>query len=436
MLFACNVSDLGNWKTKSENPEYLHRSIKAITDVMVQDIYSPPVASRTYAYISIAGYETAIQGNTSYLSLAGQLNDFGPIPIPDPTKEYCFSLASVHAILIVGKSMVSSEEKIDSYHTTIMNEFISLGIPNEIYNNSITYGNQVAKHILTWASKDNYSQTRSLPKYSLKNDDESWKPTPPSYMKAVEPNWNQIRPFLIDSAQQFKPILATSFSTNKNSQFYKEAFSVYKVGLALSDEQSEMANFWDCNPFKMSVNGHVMFATKKISPGGHWMNIARLSCRKANAGFTHSAEAYVNLALTIADSFISCWDEKYRSNVVRPETYINQHIDNNWVPLLQTPPFPEYTSGHSVVSSASAEVLTKLFGNNFSFADSTELEFGIPVRQFKSFVNAAEEASMSRFYGGIHYMPAIINGMKEGKKIGEFYNHKLKTRRENNSPNK
>ena len=140
--------------------------------------------------------------------------------------------------------------------------------------------------------------------------------------------------------------------------------------------------------------------------------------------------------MTIADSFISCWDEKYRSNVVRPETYINQYIDKNWVPLLQTPPFPEYTSGHSVVSSASAEVLTKLFGSNFSFSDSTELEFGIPVRQFKSFVNAAEEASMSRFYGGIHYMPSIVNGMKEGKKIGEFYNQKLKTRPENYTPNR
>lgn len=436
LLFACTVSDLENWKAKSENPEYLHRSIKKITDVMVQDIYSPPVASRTYAYISVAGYETAIQGNTSYLSLAGQLNDFDPLPVPDPKKEYCFSLASVHAILIVGKSLVSSEEMIDSFQATIMKEFVSLGIPNEIYNNSISYGNQVAKHILTWASKDNYSQTRSLPKFSVKSDEASWKPTPPSYLKAVEPNWNKIRPFLIDSAQQFRPLLATPFSTNKNSKFYKEAFSVYKSGLSLADEQSEIAFFWDCNPFKMSVNGHVMFATKKISPGGHWINIARISCRKANTDFTQSAEVYANLALTIADSFISCWDEKYRSNVVRPETYINQYIDKNWVPLLQTPPFPEYTSGHSVVSSASAEVLTKLFGSNFSFSDSTELEFGIPVRQFKSFVNAAEEASMSRFYGGIHYMPSIVNGMKEGKKIGEFYNQKLKTRPENYTPNR
>ncbi len=435
LVFSCKPSESLNWRSSVENAEYLHRSIKIVTDVMVHDIYSPPVASRTYAYVIIAGYEAAIQGNTNYLSLSGQLNDFEPIPVPDKKKEYCFYLASVHAILTVGKSMVSSEEKIESFQASIMKEFISLGVPDEIYNNSISYGNQVADHILAWASKDNYKQTRSLPKFFVKNDDSSWKPTPPSYLRAVEPNWNKIRTFLIDSAQQFRPVPATRFSIKKDSQFYQEALFVYTNGLALSKEQSEIANFWDCNPFKMSVNGHVMFATKKISPGGHWVNITRLSCRKANANYIRSAEAYTILALTIADSFISCWDEKYRSNVVRPETYINQYIDKNWIPLLQTPPFPEYTSGHSVISSASAVVLTKLFGNNFSFSDSTELEFGIPARDFKSFVSAAEEASISRFYGGIHYMPSIVNGMKEGKEIGDFYNRKLKTRRENYRPN-
>jgi hypothetical protein len=247
-------------------------------------------------------------------------------------------------------------------------------------------------------------------------------------MKAVEPHWNKMRSFFLDSANQFLPPPPTPFSTDKNSDFYKEALAVRDVAVALTEEQKNLANFWDCNPFKMNVNGHVMFASKKISPGGHWMNIARLACRKISANPIQSLEAYACLAITLADAFISCWDEKYRSQVIRPETYINKYIDPSWMPLLQTPPFPEYTSGHSVVSSASAIMMTKIFGDNFSFADSTELEFGIPVRSFTSFRQAAEEAAISRFYGGIHYMPAIKNGFVEGTDLGNYMIRKLRTR--------
>lgn len=426
---SCLTSENKNWGRQSGDPDYIHRSIKQITDVIVQDIYSPPVASRIYAYISIAGYEAAIHENTKYLSLAGQLNDLSPLPQPDSGKHYSFHLASVHSILTVGKSMVSSENKIEEFHKKIIEEFKASGMPEDVFQNSISFGDQVAAHILAWAAKDNYKQTRSFSKFSISDDDNSWKPTPPSYMKAVEPHWNKIRTFLIDSAQQFKPLPPTPFSSDKNSQFYKEALDVHKKGLDLSSEQKEIANFWDCNPFKMNINGHVMFATKKISPGGHWINITRLASKKSNADFIQSAEAYATLSITLADSFISCWDEKYRSNVVRPETFINQYIDENWIPLIQTPPFPEYTSGHSVVSTASAVILSKLFGENFSYADSTEVEFGIPVRKFQSFKQAAKEAAISRFYGGIHYMPSIINGMQEGNKIGEFVIQRLRTRK-------
>ena len=426
---SCSTSETKNWEKKSADPAYIHRSIKQITDVIVQDIYSPPVASRTYAYISIAGYEAAIHGSTKYLSLAGQLNALSPLPKPDPGKQYSFHLASVHSILAVGKSMVSSEKKIEEFHKKIMEEFKASGMPDEVFQNSISFGDQVAGHILAWAAKDNYKQTRSFSKFSISDDDNSWKPTPPSYMKAVEPHWNKIRTFLIDSAQQFKPFPPTPFSSDKNSQFYKEALDVHKKGLDLSSEQIEIANFWDCNPFKMNINGHVMFATKKISPGGHWINITRLASKKSNADFIQSAEAYASLSITLADSFISCWDEKYRSNVIRPETFINQYIDENWMPLLQTPPFPEYTSGHSVASTASAVMLSKLFGENFSYDDSTEVEFGIPVRKFQSFKQAAKEAAISRFYGGIHFMPSITNGMEEGNKIGEFVSQRLKTKK-------
>lgn len=430
-LFSLSVFGKDNlpWKEKTEKAEYIHRAVKQVTDVMVHDIYSPPVASRTYAYISIAGYEAAIPGNPKFQTLAGQLRGLKALPKPKAGEELSYCLASVHAILTVGKAMVVSEEQIQNFYNGITKEFLAAGMPETVFHHSIAYGQKIADHILAWAADDNYRQTRTFAKYALETDAASWKPTPPSYMKAVEPHWNKIRPFVIDSSQQFKPLPPTPFSTDKESQFYKEAMAVRDAGIQLTREQKEIANFWDCNPFKMNLNGHVMYASKKISPGGHWMNITRLVCQKTGADIVPSLEAYACLSITIADAFISCWDEKYRSRVIRPETYINQYIDAGWMPLLQTPPFPEYTSGHSVLSTASAVMLSKIFGENFSFTDSTEVEFGIPVRNFASFRQAAEEAAISRLYGGIHYMPSIINGAEEGNAIGNFVTRKLKTRK-------
>lgn len=428
LLASCS-SDNKEWKQKAQNPKYLHKSVKQITDVIVHDIFSPPVASRIYAYSSIAGYEAAIHQNENYQTLAGQLTGLEAFPQPNADVEYCFPLASVQATLRVGRTLVFSEDKMDVFYNGIMEEYREMGIPDDVFDRSIEFGNQIADHVIAWSSKDNYKQSRSFPKYSILNDVATWKPTPPAYMDAVEPHWNKIRPFAIDSAQQFKPIPPTSFSTDKNSQFYKEALEVYEIGKNMTEEQKEIAFFWDCNPFMMNVKGHVMFATKKISPGGHWMNITNVVCTQVHADFVQSAEAYTLVSIALIDAFISCWDEKYRSKLIRPETYINQYIDEDWVPVLQTPPFPEYTSGHSVISAASATTLTNLFGDNFVFTDSTEVEFGLTARSFKSFYDASAEAAISRMYGGIHYRPACEVGVKEGKDIGNFILNKVKTRK-------
>lgn len=418
-----------NWKAKTEKPEYIHRAIKKMTDVMVHDIYSPPVASRTYAYITIAGYEAGLHGNAAYQSIASQVRGLKAVPKPKHGEEYSFTLAAVHAILTVGKTMVISEQVIEDFYAANLLAFKQAGMPEAVFLRSLAYGQQVAAQVLAWAAEDNYRQTRTFTKYALDTEAGTWKPTPPSYMKAVEPHWNKLRTFLIDSVQQFRPKPPTPFSTDSSSQFYKEALEVRNAGLNLSEDQLAAANFWDCNPFKMNLNGHVMFASKKISPGGHWINITRLACEKAGLGMAESLEAYACLSIAMADAFIICWDEKYRSKVIRPETYINKYIDGAWTPLLQTPPFPEYTSGHSVVSGAAAVILTRIFGDKFAYADSTELEFGIPVRNFTSFHQAAEEAAISRLYGGIHYMPAIRNGLEEGKKLGQFLCQRLQPKR-------
>tara|TARA_R110002050_G_scaffold286121_2_gene436361 strand:- start:151427 stop:152743 length:1317 start_codon:yes stop_codon:yes gene_type:complete len=431
LLFLIGIGSHLNaqeWRLKTEQADYIHDAIKQVTDVMVYDIYSPPVTSRTYAYVSVAAYETLIQENGTYQSLAGQLHGLDAIPVPDKNKTYSFTLAAIHAILTSGKSFVISEDKIEVFEDLMLREFKHHGIPDEVFQNSIQYGQKIAEHILAWANKDNFAVIRSLPEYRVLNDKASWMPTPPAYMKAIEPHWNKLRTFMIDSAAQFKPSPPPSFSIDTTSLFYKDVIAVYEKVNINTTEEIEIAKFWDCNPFKMNVRGHVMYATKKISPNGHWMNITALVCRKVNATAVQSAEAYAQLSVTLADCFISCWDEKYRSSVIRPETYINEYLDPNWLPVLQTPPFPEYTSGHSVVSSGAAIILTKLFGDDFAFSDDTEEEFGLPTRHFTSFKNAANEAAISRFYGGIHYMPAIVEGQKEGFAIGTFFTNGLNTR--------
>lgn len=436
VVFGCSTvlkESREDWRLTTQNPEFIHASVKQVTDVIVHDIFSPPVASRIYVYMSVAGYEAMIPQNPDYQSLAGQLTGFTATPKPDEGKEYSYTLASTQAMLRIGKQLVFSEDKMQVFYDSIMREFKNSGMPDDVFERSVAYGNAVADHVLAWSSKDNYKQSRSFPKYSIENNPATWKPTPPAYMDAVEPHWNKIRPFAIDSAAQFAPQPPTTFSKERSSQFYKEATEVYTMGKNLTDEQRQIAAFWDCNPFVMNVKGHVMFATKKISPGGHWMNITRVACKKSKADAMKAAEAYARVSIALVDGFISCWDEKYRSRVIRPESYINEYIDEDWVPMLQTPPFPEYTSGHSVISSASAVTLTSLFGDNFAFTDSTEIEFGLTARSFTSFNNAAQEAAISRMYGGIHYRPAVENGLKEGTALGNFINHKIRTRKEEGS---
>jgi hypothetical protein len=241
---------------------------------------------------------------------------------------------------------------------------------------------------------------------------------------------------MLDSVSQFSCPPPNKYSTDTASAFYKDLKHVYEVGKNLSKEQSEIAMFWDCNPFALQQVGHLEFGIKKISPGGHWMGITGIACKKQQLSLSATAYVHAMVSFAMADAFIACWNNKYKYNRVRPETAIRKLIDRNWSPLLQTPPFPEYTSGHSVISAAASTVLTHLFGDHFSFTDHTEEEFGLPPRRFNSFVEAAKEAAISRLYGGIHFKDAIENGVKEGEQIGKFVilrSSKITARNKNNA---
>ncbi|MBW4359558.1 vanadium-dependent haloperoxidase [Flavobacterium taihuense] len=420
----------GKQKSIVVMPNEYHAAIENVTQIMIHDIFSPPVASRIYVYPNVAAYEVIAQNSKKYNSLQGQLKGLDSIPVLDPKSGVNKDLAALIAHMEVSKQLVFSEDMIEVFRDSLYKKWENENAKE--FEVSKEYGLKVAERIKKWMGKDNYKQTRTLPKFSVfANQAGRWQPTPPAYMDAVEPHWGEIRTLVLDSASQFKPAPALPFSLDKNSPFFKQVQEVYDISLATKKkgddcEEIKIAQFWDCNPYVSVSQGHMMFAKKKISPGAHWMGITKIACKKANADFDKTVFAYTKTSVGMFEAFISCWDEKYRSNVVRPETVINQNIDENWKPLLQTPPFPEYTSGHSVLSTVAATVLTSVFGENFSFVDDTELQFGLPSRTFKNFLDASKEAAMSRFYGGIHYRAAIENGMVEGKNVGDFVVNKLK----------
>ena len=409
---------------QTDDPTIYHQSFKALTDVIVHDIFSPPVASRIYTYSAIAGYEAARWKDSSLPSFSESVKHLKPVPAPDTSLEYSYEMAGTLAMLKVGRALIFSEDSITKKITSAEEFYRRSGMPEDIYNRTVTWSDSVAAHIIRWSGKDNYKQTRSFPKYSILNDAATWKPTPPGYMDGIEPSWNKIRTMYMDSSAQFKPAPPTKYDMTKGSPYYNETMEVYNAVKNATPEMIEIANFWDCNPFKLNVTGHVMHATKKISPGGHWINITALACKQAKLDFLQSSRAYATVSSGLFDAFISCWDEKYRSVATRPETVINEKIDPEWLPILQTPPFPEYTSGHSVASGAASVILTNLLGDNFAFTDDTEVEFGLDTRNFTSFSQAADEAAISRLYGGIHFMPAIKNGVEQGRAIGNLVSEK------------
>ena len=424
LLNACS-SDNKKIEVKSIN---YFQTIDLVTNVMVHDIFSPPVASRIYAYPNIAAYEIIAQNSTIYKTLVGQLPEFDPIPKCNDDKVN-LGVSALVAHITLSAEMVFSKETLYQYRDSLYNVWKKIN--EEEFIVSKKYGEEVAQHVNKWIQKDNYGKTRTMPKYYLdKNDPSRWQPTPPIYMNGIEPHWREIRTLILDSASQFRPLPPPKFSLEKDSEFYKELLEVYDIGekITISGDKSnelEIARFWDCNPFVSVTRGHLMFAVKKISPGAHWIGITKIACVKKDFNLEKSINAFTITSIGIFDAFISCWDEKYRSNLVRPETLINLYLDDKWRPILQTPPFPEYTSGHSVVSGCASTILTSIFGNDFDFLDDTEIEYGLPIRTFHSFEQAANEAAISRLYGGIHYRSAIEEGLKQGRNIGEHINYKL-----------
>ena len=428
LFTACNHKPADYGKPFNDAIIYA-KTVKELNNVVMENNFPPIIASRNYVYANIAAYEVMVIGDKRFQSLAGQLKGLEPLPAQDTT-QVDFQYTSLLAFCKVGQAVTFPEGSMKTYVGRLDSMALANGMKAAMKQASSRLADSVANHILRWSKKDNYAQTRTAEKYNITSEEGRWVPTPPAYAQALEPHWREIRTMVMDSASQFVPPLPPVFDIrNKNSKYYSEVMAVKNAGDSLTDEQKHIAEFWDDLGTRMNVEGHVMFVTKKFSPPGHWMNIVGIAAEKANVDFSTTVYAYTKTAIAIFDAFIQCWDEKFRSNTIRPESVINKYIDQEWRPYLQTPPFPEYTCGHSTVSSAAAEALTDVFGDNFAYTDTSELEFGIKNRSFKSFRDAAIENNWARFYGGIHFHNSCLVSTEYGRKVGTLVNERLKMKK-------
>ncbi len=416
----CTNSGYGQKIASFTTSDYV-RTLKDATDVMVNDATPPPAASRYYAYINLAAVEAAALFNKEQPHFAGVLK--GLNDINDDNNLVKKSDEQLAIILALNKSAIRLlpsgyllKKKFDSLKVVAGKRKLSV----EKINATVELVDREVDQMIKYANADGFPRLSGYRRFTPSTGDEYWQPTGPGFMAAIEPYWNTLRTFFLDSCSQFSGGPPNPYSSDTSSFFYKELKEVYNSGKNFSKQQSDIAMFWDCNPFALQQLGHLEFGIKKISPGGHWLGITGIACKKQKLSLSETAYVHALVSMAIADAFISSWNNKYKYNRVRPVTAIRKLIDPNWSPLLQTPPFPEYTSAHSVISTSASTVLTHLLGDHFSFTDNTEVEFGLPSRQFNSFVEASNEAAISRLYGGIHFRDAIENGVKEGKQIGSF----------------
>lgn len=413
-------------KPTTTDVEYLHAAQKKLTDIIITDIFTPPVASRIYVYPLLAAYEAGKFTKTDAVSITAQLKGFDAMPTPENGKSYNYTVAAIKALCTTSKKVVFSTKEIDAFEAKTLDE-LKIGLTDEVFNNSVSFGDTVANTIIKRLNSDNYKETRGMERFEVKaNIAGRWVPTLPDYADAVEPHWAKMKTMLLDTCAQFRPVAPPPYSEDKNSPFWKALVEVHEMSKTVVEERENIMIFWDDNPFVSRSKGHLMFQDKKMTPGGHWLAICQSFLKDRKVGFYESLKAYTMTSLALYEGFISCWEAKYYYASVRPETVISAKLDKQWHPLLVTPPFPSYTSGHSTISAAAAETLTALFGDNQGYTDETEKEYGLPVRSFKSFREAAKEASISRVYAGIHYRFDCEIGNKQGIQVGQLLVSKIK----------
>lgn len=387
------------------------RAVEDVTAVIVHDVFSAPAAARLYAYTCLAGQEAMRLCGQTDTVLCESITAMPCVAIPDNLIIREPAIAAAYAMYLTARTFLYSEDMLMERCRTAMGNAYAEGSPE------YRLGQQVAEAVAGWSKSDGYAYTRTLPRYSPSGTPGSWEPTPPEYADGLEPYWGTLRRFVTGSNTMHKLPPLPVFDTAVQQFWYAEAEAVRERSYSFTEEDRQIVQFWDDNPFTLMQQGHLQYGIKKVSPAGHWLNITRAALDSVSASAQERAYVYALVSMAMADAFMAAWEAKYAYSVLRPETYINRYIDDTWRPLIPSPPFPEYPSGHACVSAAAATILTYHFGENFNFTDASETTYGLPARSFSSFQSAAHEAGMSRFLAGIHYRSSITVAATYGNRL-------------------
>ena len=403
----------------------LNNANTVLLEAVMEDVFTPPVASRIYVYAHLAHYITLQSLRSDSLQMIrSKVSGLEDFKLPE-SQEVNPELSALLAFSNTGKKLIYSEYYFEDLADNLKAKAIRLGLSENVINNSEKYASEISKLLSTWIDKDMYTETRTYPRFTSTKNSENWRETPPDYLSGLEPYWDKIRTMVIDSANVFAYKPLPDYSTEKDSDFYKMVDEVYQESKNTTLEKGKIAWFWDCNPIMTIHKGHMTTTIHKFTPPGHWLNIINQISTNENSDYYKTTKAYTMTSMAMFDAIIAVWYVKYKTDLVRPVTYIQENIDAEWTPVLQTPPFPEYTSGHSATSASAAEILTSIYGDNYKFTDNTQLRFGLEKRTFKSFREAANQVNLSRFYGGIHYMQGVEEGGRQGKEVANLILKKL-----------
>lgn len=378
--------------------------------------YSPPVASRALAYLGVTAYEAVVSQQPSLTSLAGQLNALTPLPKAedgDHDAAMVLHAALSQSVKFFFSNTGPSGQRAIKAMERKLSETLAADVTKDVAERSNKLGQAIAAHVVDWSTNDGGAVVENMgfpDEFTLTEGPSHWVPTNLVRLQQTPllPLWGNNRPFAMLSGSTCSLSGPPAYSEDPGSELYDQAMEVYETSKSLTPEQKTIARFWSDDPMLSPT------------PPGHWISIVLQIIDRDDLPLDQSADALMRVGVAVADGFIGCWQQKFAHDFLRPITYIRRVIDPKWEPLLITPPFPEFPSGHSTQSGAAATALTAVFGENFAFKDATHVKEGLAERPFATFWEAAEEAAMSRLYGGIHFRAANEYGLQQGRCIGAF----------------
>jgi len=443
------------------DPEFVAQWTRASLVTVRAERLGPPVASRLSAYAALALFEGyAADARTGLQSLGGQLNGLTALPSA-PAEGVDGAIVAAVAERVVLDSLLrdgfaASVRRADSLSEAQVAARAAAGVGEAEVARSRAHGEALAAALLAWAATDGFFATRGRPwdaptaratwtntatldqyvpqTLSGQSDfvaadnpnvrldaerasekgvfanrpKEAGATTLPSFnpTRPTEPYWGTLRPFTLRDGDECAPPAPPAYSETPGSPFHAMGQAFYDSVRTLTEAQRHIALFWADNPVATGT------------PGFHWVSVLTQMIGRRQLSAPAAAELYALTSLAIADAFIGCWREKYRSMVVRPVTYVQRVFDADFRSVIPTPPFPEYPSGHSVQSGAAVEVLIGLLGDTLAYVDSSQVDVGQEARPFPSFSAARDEVAWSRVWAGVHYLPAVVDGLTQGRCIG------------------